>query len=395
MFRNAEAVVALACLSLSLALSGCATPSYYWQAIGGQLELWQKSRPIETVRLDPEVTPAVKAKLGTALDIRNFASRELALPANGTYRKYADLMRPYVVWNVFASEEFSIATRQWCFPIAGCVSYRGYFNQADAQTYAEALRGEGYDVYVGGVPAYSTLGWFDDPILNTFIHYPETELARLIFHELAHQVVYAKDDSEFNESFAVTVEQEGVERWLARQGSDAQRRAFEAMQQRRVDFYALVLTYRNRLAEAYAAHAPAQDKRERKALILAELQEEYRRVKSERWGGFAGYDRWFGQPINNATLASVGIYHQFVPALRALLAQSGCDLPKFYGEVRRLAAVPKDQRHRELAQALLQYRSALGRGEPQIHPPQLGPTSIAGACRYSMTLEHPLAPARS
>ena len=367
MSRNTGVAVVLANLAASFALSGCATPSYYWQAIGGQLELWQKSRTIETVRLDPEVTPAVKAKLGAALDIREFASRELDLPANGSYRKYADLKRAYVVWNVFASEEFSVATKQWCFPIAGCVSYRGYFNPDGAKAYAETLSSQRYDVYVSGVPAYSTLGWFDDPILNTFIHYPETELARLIFHELAHQVVYIKDDSEFNESFAVTVEQEGVERWLARHGSETQRQSFDAMQRRRADFFALVLEYRNRLADVYAAQAPVHDKRERKAHTLAELQDEYRRIKAERWGGFAGYDRWFEQPINNATLASVGIYHQLVPAFQAVLAQCGRDLPKFYEAVKRLALVPKAQRHLELAQALQRHRSVFTLGVPMNH----------------------------
>jgi predicted aminopeptidase len=355
----------LLAICLGLVLGGCAAPAYYWQAIEGQLELWQRSRPIAALTLDPEITPAIKGKLATVLRIRDFASQELVLPSNGSYRKYADIRRSYVVWNVFAAEEFSVTTKQWCFPVAGCVSYRGYFSEESARAYAAQLRDEGYDVHVGGVPAYSTLGWFDDPVLNTFIHYPETELARLIFHELAHQVAYVQDDSEFNESFAVAVELEGIQRWLSRFGNDAQRASFEVMQRYRSDFYALVLKYRERLAQAYAVQATVQAKREHKARILGELQEEYRMIKSERWGGFSGFDRWFGQSINNATLASVGIYHQLVPAFQALLTNNGDDLGRFYEAVRDLASVAKPERQRRLAHALEQgRRSKLATGEP-------------------------------
>lgn len=340
-------------------LAGCATPAYYWQAVSGQFELLRLARPIEDARADAETPPWLREKLDAAWRIRDFASSELGLPANGSFRRYADLQRPYVVWNVFAAEELSVRLQQWCYPVAGCVSYRGYFAEQAAQEYAAELRRQGHDVHVTGVPAYSTLGWFDDPLLNTFIHYPDTELARLIFHELAHQVAYVKDDSEFNESFAVAVEQAGIERWLARHGSDAQRSGFAAMQRYRSDFTALVLEYRDKLEAAYAGQAPADEKRRQKSATLAALQERYRRIKTERWGGFSGYDRWFGQTINNATLASVGIYTRLVPAFEALLARHDNDLPRFYEAVRALAKLPAEERQVQLASMDADARAAV------------------------------------
>jgi predicted aminopeptidase len=329
-------------------LGGCANPAYYWQAVSGQFELLRLARPIEDARADTETPPWLREKLDAARRIRDFASSELGLPANGSFRRYADLQRPYVVWNVFAAEELSVRLKEWCYPVAGCVSYRGYFAEQAAQEYAEELRRQGHDVHVTGVPAYSTLGWFDDPLLNTFIHYPEAELARLIFHELAHQVAYVKDDSEFNESFAVAVEQAGVARWLARHGNDAQRGGFAAMQRYRSDFTGLVLQYRDRLEAAYSADAPDEEKRRQKAAILAALQEQYRRIKTQRWSGFSGYDRWFGQNINNATLASIGIYTRLVPPFEALLARHDNDLPRFYEAVKALAKLPAEERQAQL-----------------------------------------------
>jgi len=335
-------------IAAAAALCGCASPAYYLQAVGGQIELWRKARPIEAVRDDPATRPPLRDKLQAALQIRDYASRDLALPANGSYRSYADLGRPYAVWTVFAAEPFSVEPKQWCFPVAGCVSYRGYFAQDDAEAYAESLRLEGYDVFVGGVPAYSTLGWFDDPLLNTFIRYPDTELARLIFHELAHQVVYVRDDSVFNESFATAVETAGIERWLTGHGTPAQRAEFNQAQSRRKDFDDLVLRYRERLKAAYGTDLPAPEKARLKAQILGELQDEYRALRNGPWHGFAGYDRWFGQEINNATLASVGIYTELEPAFAALLSQHANDLPRFYDEVKQLAALSREDRQSRL-----------------------------------------------
>jgi predicted aminopeptidase len=326
------------------ALTACATVEYYSQAVFGQFDVMRRSRPIDEVIADPSSPAAVKARLERLREIRAFAVKELGLPDNGSYRAYADLGRPYVVWNVFAAPPLSIDPVQSCFPIAGCVTYRGYYAQADADAHAAKLAAEGFDTYVGGVPAYSTLGWFDDPVLNTFIQYPDAELARLVFHELAHQVVYVKDDTAFNESFATAVELAGVERWLAVHGSDAERAAFERYQARRADFLNLLLQYRAKLAAAYKEQGADADKRAAKAAILAALQADYARMKVERWGGYAGYDRFFAKGVNNANLASVATYTQQVPAFKALLARENGDLARFYAAVRDLAKLPKAER---------------------------------------------------
>ena len=223
-------------LALLALLSGCATIEYYAQAISGHLDVIRRAHPIEEQLLASDTSARLRAQLERVLALREFASRELALPDNGSYRRYADVGRPFALWNVFAAPEFSVDPKLSCFPIAGCIAYRGYYAEAYAQRYGREMRGRGYDVFVFGVPAYSTLGWFDDPVLNTFVYYPEAELARLLFHELAHQVAYARSDTVFNESFAVTVEEEGVRRWLASHGTQAERKAFNAMQARRRDF---------------------------------------------------------------------------------------------------------------------------------------------------------------
>ncbi len=335
-------------LLVTLLLAGCGNVSYYLQSVGGQLEIWQREVPVERLLGDPDLSPTLKAQLERAIRIRDYASRELGLPDNPSYRSYADLARPFVVWNVFAAAEFSIEPRQWCFAVAGCVRYRGYFAETEARSHAAALVAEGNDVYVGGVPAYSTIGWFDDPLLNTFIHYPEPELARLLFHELAHQVLYVKDDTVFNESFATVVEQAGIARWLIAHGSDADRTRFVQLQRFRADFRALVTQTRTELAALYTGDAEPAEKRRRKAELLAVLQSQYRERKGE-WGGFSGYDRWFAQPLGNAHLASVAIYTQQVPAFEALLADNNNDLPRFYAAVKTLAALPADARKARLA----------------------------------------------
>lgn len=327
--------------------AGCGTVKFYWQAVDGQIELIRKSRPIGEVLDDAAVAREVKLKLERVREIRDFASRQLGLPDNASYRRYADLRRRFVVWNVFAADEFSVRAKEWCFPIAGCVGYRGYFHEADARRFAQAECTKGIDVYVGGVPAYSTLGWLDDPVLNTFIHYPETELARLIFHELSHQVAYAKGDSTFNESFAVAVETEGVERWLATHGDAAQRDAYFAAQRRKADFLALVERTRQRLAQVYAAGGDATAMRAAKAATIDDMRREYGAMKAS-WGGFTGYDWWFAEPINNAQIASVAIYTQLVDRFAALLAQEGGDLPRFYARVKALAKRPESERRAAL-----------------------------------------------
>ena len=337
-----------ALLALAVWLGGCANLGYYVQAVSGHMDILRRARPIAAIAADTSADPGLKHKLAGIVRVRAFASRELSLPDNRSYASYADLERRYVVWNVVATPELSTKPRKWCFVGAGCVNYRGFFSEAEAERYAQELREEGDDVYVGGVPAYSTLGWFNDPVLNTFIGYPETELARLIFHELAHQVVYVPGDSIFNESFATAVELEGVSRWLDSHGTAEQRSAFEAAQQRKVAFTALVLGARKRLDEVFASSASDAEKRAAKAQVFAELREEFARLKAGG-SGFSRYDRWFAQQLNNAHLASVATYTQLVPGFRALLAQQQGDMGKFYAAVKEIGSLPEAQRAARLS----------------------------------------------
>ena len=334
-------------IALAAMLSGCAQLGYYAQAVHGQLAVQAEARPIAEVLADPASGEKLKARLARVQQIRAFAVDELSLPDNGSYKSYADLKRPFVLWNVVATPELSLVPKHWCFPIAGCVDYRGYYDKRDAVAFAEQLRGEGYDVRVGGVPAYSTLGWFDDPILSTFIGYADADLAGIVFHELAHQKVYAAGDTQFNESFATTVEQTGVERWLAEHGDQQQRVAYQLQQQRQHDFLGLLLRFRARLEENYARDVSDDDKRAQKAAIFGDLQQAYQQMKAG-WGGYSGYDRWFAEPLSNAHLASVASYHDFVPAFSTLLQQEG-SFPKFYQAVQELAALGKGERHRRLS----------------------------------------------
>lgn len=327
-------------------LGACSNVGYYAQSVSGQLDVWRRCRPIEGLLEDPQAPDDLKGRLADVLALREFATRELHLPDNGSYRKYADLGRPYVLWNVFAAPEFSTELKTWCFPFAGCVRYRGYFSRDQAERFADGLRKEGYDVYVGGVPAYSTLGWFKDPVLNTFLGYSKPRLAEFLFHELAHQELYVKGDTEFNESFATAVAREGVRRWLAATGS-ADPSDVEKVERRREQWVALVLAYRRRLEALYASGASDSDKREEKAHILESLREGYLRLKKS-WDGYDGYDRWFARDLNNAKLGSVAAYTRLVPAFQRLLAEEKGDLARFYEEARALGNLPVERRHARL-----------------------------------------------
>ena len=337
-------------LSLCAALLGsCSTAEFYWQGISGQFDLLRRAQPISDV-LEAARDPAVKRKLERVIAVREYASRELALPDNLSYRRYSDLDRRFVLWNVFATPTLSLTPRQWCFPIAGCVNYRGYFAEADARAEAAALAAKGDDVHIGGVPAYSTLGYFADPMPSTFLRYPDTEIARLIFHELAHQVAYAKDDTVFNESFAVAVEEEGIRRWLAAQRDPELDRQFATSQHYREGFRTLVERTRAKLAALYAGDASDAGKLTAKAAAFDAMRAEYAALKRE-WGGSSAYDYWFAQGPNNASLAAVGLYTQKVPQFEALLAAEGGDLTRLYASVKALAALPKSERDTALAAA--------------------------------------------
>lgn len=360
--------LALAALLLAAALgAGCAAGvvdlPYYWQSARGQVSLLQQARPIDALLQDEQLDQRLRPKLQRVLEIRAFASRELGLPDNGSYTRYADLGRPFVVWNVFATPELSMQLRQWCFPVAGCVTYRGYFDREAAEAHARRLREQGWEAYVAGVPAYSTLGWFDDPVLNTFVHAPDGELARLIFHELAHQVLYVKGDTVFNESFATAVEQIGVERWLASLGDPAVESQYRVFADRRRAFVALLARHKSALEAVYAGEGDDVAKRAGKQAVFDALQAEYRELRAS-WGGFAGYDRWFAQPLTNAHLASVAAYHALVPGFRRLLDEVEGDLPRFFAQARKLAAMELAERHRSLGDDTLQAGEGALVGRP-------------------------------
>jgi predicted aminopeptidase len=322
----------LALLLLGL-IVGCQSLAYYTQAIGGHLNVLSQARPVEDWLADPATTPELKERLQTARRIREFASKQLKLPENNSYLKYAELDRPYVVWNVFAAPEFSVEPKSECFPFTGCVSYRGFYSEEDARRHAEKLRVAGYDVYVGGVPAYSTLGWSDDPLLSTFIRYSDAQLARLVFHELAHQVVYVKNDTTFNESFAVAVEEEGVKRWLEAEGRTGELAAFRASQARKRELADRVTQTRERLALVYKTDLPRE-------AMLEQKRGEWQRLRQS----FPGIP---AEP-NNAFLASIAVYTELVPAFERLLAESG-DLPAFYRRVKELAAAEPSRRSTQLS----------------------------------------------
>lgn len=324
---------------LAVPLSAC----YLAHTARGQWGVMAKRQPIAAV-LGSSTTPApVKTQLERVLAIREFAVRELALPDNGSYRSYADLGRPFAVWNVFAAPEFSIEPKLWCFPIAGCVAYRGYFNEPKARAFAARLERNRYDVYVGGVAAYSTLGHFDDPVLNTMIGWSDVQLAAIIFHELSHQLLYVPDDSSFNEGFASVVEEEGVRRWLTSQGRAADLAAFHRQRDRYLEFVALVADARARLAVLYASELDKAEMRARKQKVFAQLAQEHARLKSA-WGGRSTFDRWFSEGVNNAHLVSVATYQECVPGIEAVLAATGGEPGEFYRRMREIARLKPDAR---------------------------------------------------
>ncbi len=357
--RIAAPILALlACL----ALAGCAHTEgalgYYWQSVQGHARLLQAARPLDEW-IANESTPApLRARLQLAQRARHFAVQELGLPDNASYRSYADLGRSAAVWNVVAAPPYALELHRWCFPFTGCIGYRGYFQEADAQAEGARLAAQGLEVDVYGVPAYSTLGYLDwaggDPLLNTFIGWPEGEFVRLLFHELAHQVVYAQGDTLFNESFATAVERLGTERWLATQARPEVRQAFAASEERRQAFRALTRATRARLAEIYEQNkAPAHDSQALNAMKSGAMQDfraQYA-VLRERWlaqgARVEGYDRWVAQ-ANNASFAAQAAYDAWVPAFEALFAQQGQRWDAFYDAVRHLAALPQDERHARL-----------------------------------------------
>jgi predicted aminopeptidase len=361
--RARKWVTALLLAAVVLVVSGCQTLSFYGQAIRGQYQLIAHQRPMQTVLDDPKTPARLKAQLELVENLREFARRELKLPVDGHYRKYVDVKRPYVVWNVEAAPEFSLESKSWWYPLVGRQDYRGYFSENRARNYAASLRSKGYDVHTGGVSAYSTLGWFKDPILNTFIFDHEPGLAETIFHELGHQQVFAHGDTDFNEAFATTVGQEGARRWLRAKGDQAAYDKYLAHLRRNDEFVHLIAAARQRLETLYGDErteagvvrstpkkedVPHEELRRQKQAIVDDLQKDYVRLKAQ-WGGATDYDEWFARGINNAKLNSVAAYYDLVPGFERLLALNGGDLEKFYRAARRLSKMPRKERRSSLA----------------------------------------------
>lgn len=339
--------LALALAALSAGLSGCGTLGYYAQAIGGHAGVMGRMQPVEEV-IRTTTDAGLKRKLQAAQEIREFASHELQLPDNNSYRTYADLRRPYVVWNIVAVPEFSMQPRQWCFAVVGCVAYRGYYEKSEARAFAEQLRADGFDVHVGGVRAYSTLGWFDDPLLNTMLTPRRPYLAGVMFHELAHQQLYIDNDSAFNEAFATAVERAGVERWIAAKDDAELAARYQRMQRARQIFLRLALAARKRLIALYDSELAADKKRARKVAILDETRAERATVMAEI--GFPeAYASFFDDGLNNARLASIATYYDLVPAFEQLLHDQAGDLKRFYAAAQALGQQTPEERAAALA----------------------------------------------
>jgi predicted aminopeptidase len=348
--RTAAVLIVLAPLA-----SSCSLP-FYWQAVSGQFDMLRRRTPIDVMLEDPDVDPGLRNALSEVAEIRRFAIENLELPDNGSYTTYADLERPYAVWNVVAAEEFSIDPIRWCFPFAGCVAYRGFFDREDAERFRRKLAARGLDTYSGGASAYSTLGYFSDPILNTMLAGGADEIAPLLFHELAHQKLYFKGDSELSEAFASVIEEFGTERWLAARPDNAVLVRYRRRARQRAEFADLVARTQQRLAHVYARKLPVDQMRLAKEAVFEKMRAEYAELR-ESWGPGANYDGWFEQPLTNASLASVATYRRWLPALRARLAAVG--LTRFYADMADLERLSPEERV-ECLQAWQGRRSAAG-----------------------------------
>ncbi len=355
-------LAALVLAGLVAALSGCQTLSFYGQAAKGEFQLLAHARKIQKLLAEPQTPAPLKERLRLLLSLRQFARQELKLPVDGHYQRYVDLHRPFVVWNVEAAPEFSLQPKTWWYPLVGSLDYRGYFSERGATRCAKTLERKGYDVYQGGVQAYSTLGWFHDPAINTFLFENDADLAEVIFHELGHQEVFASGDTDFNEAFATTVGQEGASRWLKSRGNTAEYENYLAELRRTAQFTRLIMDARAQLAALYGDATnewgklqatrtrngvPRDTLRRDKQRILDHLKETYARVKTQ-WDGNGEYDDWFARQLNNAKLNSVAAYYDLLPGFRQLLKNNGGDLEKFYRAADRLSKLPQSQRHQAL-----------------------------------------------
>ncbi|WP_338111467.1 aminopeptidase [Roseateles koreensis] len=343
-----------AALSVLLAASGCSEMAYWRQSVSGHLQMLAAAKPVSDLLADPATPAKLRERLALSQQLRDYAVVKLHLPDNASYRRYADLGRSAAVWNVVAAPALSLTLQTWCFPVLGCVGYRGYFEREAAQAFARELKAQQPDLelMVYPVPAYSSLGWSNalggDPLLNTFLNDSEADLAGLLFHELAHQVAYAADDTAFNEAFASAVERRGVQAWLRAHAQPEAGEAYRRRQLRREQFRALTALYRAKLGAVYTGPLSDADKRSAKSVLMQAMRQDYARLKADQWGGDTAYDAWF-ERANNASLAIMGAYADLTPAFENLLDRQGGDWPRFYAEVQRLAQLPKSQRLERLS----------------------------------------------
>ncbi len=332
---------------LASLLSGCTTLEYYWQSARGQLDVQLARRPISAVLIDPNTPETLRRKLIDVQTMVRFAADELALPNQGSYQDYADIGRDTVVWTVVAAPRLSLTARRWCYPVVGCLSYRGFYSPADAAHLAATLQAQGDDVYVAPVRAYSTLGWFADPVLNTVLNGPSWDLAGILFHELTHQKLYISGDTGFNEAYATAVQREGVQRWLAGRGDAAQQQQYQRAQQRQREFRTLVFAYRRQLEAVYQSNLKDSTKLQRRRQIFRAMRGAYADLRS-KWQGYSGYDRWFGQSLNNAKLALLATYNDLVPAFNVLLKLKHGDMAALHRTVAQLQGLTPALRRKRL-----------------------------------------------
>lgn len=342
--RPLLAIAAIPLIGVCVGMSACTTLGYYAQAAGGHLKLMRAREPIADLLADESLDDGLRHRLETLLEAREFAVSALALPDTDSYRTYVETGRRAVTWNVVAAEEFSVRPYIWCFPIAGCVSYRGYYAEADAREYADEFRRQGYDVSIGGASAYSTLGWFDDPVLDTMLRGPDTRYVGTLFHEMAHQLLYVSDDSSFNEAYASFVEEAGVRQWLRSRGEQERIDAYDESLRRAADFTALLAETRNELLAVYESGDDSETMRDGKRAAFEQMRARYETLKNGSWGGYAGYDGWFRRELNNARLVAVSTYRRLIPAFTVLFEDVGQDMPRFHAAAEQIAELPSAER---------------------------------------------------
>jgi len=334
-------------VSVAVLMQGCSSLAYYWEKIQGHTEILSKQEPVQEVIDNPKTPDKVRQKLISTQKARVFASEVLQLPDNDSYKNYVDLKQDYVVWTVVATPPYSIKAKQWCFFIVGCLSYKGYFSEQDAEASAKELKAENMDVYVSGTKAYSTLGWFDDPLLSTMLYNSEAYRVGIIFHELAHQKMYVEDDTSFNEGFASTVELEGIQAWFSRDTKKEEYKRYIIFRERDDAFKKLLQATREELKQAYSLNLDSKAMHENKIKIFNELQLAYKKLK-EQWRGYSGYDKWMSQDLNNAHLALIATYNDHIPAFRKLFKNVNNDYELFYQQVEKISELDKDKRSEEL-----------------------------------------------